>query len=41
MTGEDWRDIVSVAVDFATEVCLSYDNYISKDFANKFLRNTK
>lgn len=28
-----WSDIVKTAVDFATEVCLSYDNYISERFA--------
>jgi fructokinase len=30
---KEWRLIVQTAVDFATEVCLSYENYISKDFA--------
>jgi fructokinase len=33
---EQWRKIVSSGVEFATEVCLSYDNYISKEFAAKF-----
>jgi fructokinase len=34
---EEWREIISVAVDFATDTCLSYDNYISHSFAEKFL----
>lgn len=33
---EQWRKIVSSGVEFATEVCLSYENYISKEFAAKF-----
>jgi fructokinase len=37
---ERWNRIVSTGVDFATEVCLSYENYISKDFARKFKRKT-
>jgi fructokinase len=35
--GKDkWNKIVSTAVGFATEVCLSYENYISKEFASGF-----
>jgi fructokinase len=30
---KEWTGIVSVAVDFATHVCLSYENYISDEFA--------
>lgn len=33
---EQWEKIVSSGVEFATEVCLSYENYISKEFAIKF-----
>lgn len=33
---EQWGKIVSSGVEFATEVCLSYENYISKEFAIKF-----
>lgn len=32
-----WADIISVAVDFASEVCLSYENYISRAFASRYL----
>lgn len=37
---EQWKKIVSSGVDFATEVCLSYENYISKEFAAKFKPGT-
>lgn len=30
---KEWKKIISSAVDFATHVCLSYENYISKEFA--------
>jgi fructokinase len=33
---KQWQKIVSTAVDFATDVCLSYDNYISPEFAESF-----
>jgi len=31
-----WEEIISTAVEFASHVCESYDNYISKDFAEKY-----
>lgn len=31
-----WRQIVETAVEFATHVCESYENYISIEFAEKF-----
>lgn len=31
-----WETIVSTAVEFATHVCMSYDNYISEEFAEKY-----
>jgi len=30
---KEWTRIISSAVDFATHVCLSYENYISEEFA--------
>jgi fructokinase len=33
---EQWRKIVSSGVEFATEVCLSYENYIGSAFASKY-----
>ncbi len=35
LTEKEWSRIISTAVDFATHVCLSYENYISHDFASK------
>jgi fructokinase len=29
----EWKTIIETAVDFATHVCLSYENYISAEFA--------
>jgi len=37
MMGEEkWRKVVSAGVDFATEVCLSYENYIGSAFASRY-----
>ena len=30
---DEWKDIIATAVEFATHVCLSYENYISEEFA--------
>lgn len=30
---KEWSDIITTAVAFATHVCMSYDNYISNEFA--------
>jgi fructokinase len=32
---KDWSKIIGSAVEFATHVCLSYENYISKEFAKE------
>lgn len=34
----DWESIISAGIDFSTEVCLGYDNYISNTFANSILK---
>ncbi len=31
-----WKRIVTTAIDFGTHVCLNYDNYISKEFAEHY-----
>jgi hypothetical protein len=37
--GEDkWTKVVTMGVDFASNVCMSYENYISLEFA-KELKN--
>jgi len=40
MGEESWSKVVSMGVDFATNVCLSYENYISLEFAEE-LKNRK
>lgn len=35
MGEEEWSKVVSTGVDFATNVCLSYENYISLEFAKE------
>jgi fructokinase len=30
---QEWSEIISIAVSFASHVCMSYDNYISTEFA--------
>jgi fructokinase len=38
--GEDeWLKVISMGVDFATNVCLSYENYISLEFAEELKNN--
>lgn len=36
MGEEQWDIVVSTGVNFATDVCMSYDNYISAEFAGRF-----
>jgi len=32
--GEDmWSKVISSGIDFASDVCMSYENYISEEFA--------
>lgn len=33
-----WKEILTYGIDFASEVCLSYDNYISENFASDYLK---
>jgi len=36
---EEWSKIISMGVDFASEVCLSYENYISREFADQIKKS--
>jgi len=36
MGEEKWSKVVSVGIDFATNVCMSWDNYIDLAFANRY-----
>ena len=33
---DKWQKIIQCRIDFSAEVCQSYDNYISSDFANEY-----
>ncbi|MBE3085503.1 MAG: carbohydrate kinase, partial [Bacteroidetes bacterium] len=35
LTEKEWSKVITTAVAFATHVCLSYENYISTEFAKK------
>lgn len=35
LTEVDWSKIITTAVSFATHVCMSYENYISEEFAKE------
>ncbi|HKK40977.1 MAG TPA: carbohydrate kinase [Bacteroidales bacterium] len=37
MGDKEWSKIIGTAVDFATHVCMSYENYISEEFAKKLI----
>jgi fructokinase len=39
LSEKEWSEIISSAVAFATHVCLSYENYISEEFAKKLIDN--
>ncbi len=36
---EDWEPIIKTAIDFATHVCMGYDNYINSEFAENYKLN--
>lgn len=38
MGEEEWSDVISTGIDFATNVCMSYENYISMEFAGELIR---
>ena len=34
---EEWNEIIQTGIDFATDVCMSYENYVSKEFVEKMI----
>lgn len=38
LSKDTWRKIIECGIDLASEVCQSYDNYISKEFAASYLK---
>ena len=41
MSKETWEKIIRCGMDLASEVCQSYDNYISKEFATSYISQSK
>ncbi len=37
MGEEKWSEVIGTGVDFASDVCMSYENYISHEFAKKMI----
>lgn len=37
---ETWQKVIRCGIDFATEACLSYDNFISTQFAQKLINQS-
>jgi fructokinase len=37
MGEKEWSNVISAGVNFATNVCLSFENYVSLDFANEYI----
>lgn len=33
---KEWADVIGSGVDFATHVCMSYENYVSEEFASEY-----
>jgi len=38
MGGEMWHKLVECGIDFASDVCMGYDNYISRDLASRYIK---
>jgi fructokinase len=36
LTEKEWSMVISTAIEFATEVCLSYENYIGSAYARRY-----
>ena len=36
MGKNEWEKVINMAVEFATNVCMSYDNYIDLAFASRY-----
>ena len=38
LTEEQWGNLIKTAVDFSSEVCCSYENYVSNKFVSNYLK---
>lgn len=41
LTGEQWAHLISTAVEFSSEVCCSYENYVSNEFVSNYLKTNQ
>ena len=41
MNGKEWEMAINTAVEFASHVCMSYENYIDLAFASKYLSDSR
>ncbi len=39
LTEHDWDNIISCGIDFSAQVCMSLDNYVSKEFAHQYKKD--
>lgn len=39
LSAEHWQRLVTLGVEFASDVCMSYENYISIEFAKNIIKN--
>jgi fructokinase len=37
-TAEQWQKLLTCGIDFATDVCMSYENYVSEEFASNYIK---
>ncbi len=40
MGGELWQKVIECAIDFATDVCMGYENYISPELASRYRKKS-
>lgn len=40
LKNSDWDEVIRIASEFGTHSCLSFDNYISYEFAEKYMKST-
>jgi fructokinase len=39
LTKDNWNRLIGYGIEFGTEACMSTENYVSKDFADKYKIN--
>ena len=36
LTHDEWSELIGYAIEFGTEACMSTENYVSKNFAERY-----